>query len=186
MFFVNRNKKIAVLTVIAAVLIIIPGLTVSALASPPQNALIPAIFPKGTICGDAQLGSWSTNQWTGDSNYQGLYSKFTLNNFHVSGGNSGTVSASSGSLSVYNKNPNIGGHLIFYATFNMMNGHYSISNTIMHSIMHLTSFFAKHIKVYFNHISGHEKDHRVMAGSYKNAHIPNQTLPCATQDKFLS
>ncbi len=178
----NRNKRIAVLSLIAAIVIIIPTLTVSAFGAPSQSPQIQTVYPKGTICGDAQLGTWSTSQWTGKSNYQGFYSTFTLNNFFVSGGNIGTVSASSGSLSVYNKNPNIGGHLLLFATFNVMNGHYSISS----NSMHLTNFFAHHIKVYFNHITGHPKDQRVMAGGYKNANIPNQTLPCSTQDKFLS
>jgi hypothetical protein len=176
----EKRTKISILGVLALALILIP--TISAVAADSASSAAPQKFPKGTICGDAQIGAWSTSQWTGVSDYQGFYSTFTLNNFYLSGGNSGTVSASSGSLTVYNKNPNGGGHALLYATFTIMFGKYSISGTNMY----LKSFFSHQIVVYFNHIKNHGNDHEVKAGTYHNPHVPNQVLPCSTQDAFLS
>lgn len=98
----------------------------------------------------------------------------------LSGGNKGTVSSSSGSLSVYNHR---GGALIFYATYSGgMHGHYSISG----SHMYLTYFTAGTIHVYLNNIHGHPNDQKVMKGTFHNAHIPDQVLPCTTQDALVS
>lgn len=137
-------------------------------------------YPRGTICGDAQLGQWSANQFNGHSDYQHFYSLFTVNNMMLSGGNKGTVTSTSGTLSVYNHK---GGTLLFYATYSSgMKGSYKIKGTSMY----LTGFTAGTIHVYLNMIHGHHNDHQVKVGSYHNAHVPDVVLPCTTQDAMVS
>jgi hypothetical protein len=169
----NGRIKIAILSLVALGIILVPTIAVAAQSS--SSAGPQKIYPKGTICGDAQIGPYSTAVFNGRSDYQKFYSLYTINGMVLSGGNTGTVTSTSGSLSVYNHK---GGTLLLYATYTKMSGSYKISG----STMYLTSFTAKKIVVSFNSIKDHGNDHMVQAGTYKNAHIPDVQLPCTTQD----
>jgi hypothetical protein len=168
----NRKVKFAIMTVVALAIILLPTIAVSA----QSGALAPAkTYPKGTICGDAQIGPWSTSVFKGRSDFQGYYSLFTLNNFKLSGGNIGKVSSTSGTLTVYSDK---GGKALFSASYRNMKGEYTISG----AKMKLSQFTASEIVVNFNMITGHPKDQKVMPGTYFGAHVPTQTLGCMTQD----
>lgn len=173
-----KNKILVVSIALLALLLVSTSFTVavSAKSSPdPQK-----IYPRGTICGDAQLGHWAPKQFNGKSDFQGFYSLFTINNMVLSGGNKGTVTSTSGTLAVYNHK---GRNLLFYATYSGgMKGGYAIKG----SSMYLTGFTASKIIVYFSHIKDHNNDHLVEAGTYHNAHVPNQVLSCTTQDALVS
>jgi hypothetical protein len=160
------------------IIVLVSSLTVTAALSSDNNAA-PQKYPKGTICGDVQLGFWTTPQFKGKSNFQGLYSTFALDDFAVSGGNTGSVASSSGDLLVYNHQ---GGTLLLYATYSSMSGYYKIKGTSMY----LTDFTATKVKVFFNHIKNHGQDHEVKAGTFTNIRVPNQVLPCTTQDALLT
>ncbi len=141
-------------------------------AAAPQN------YPKGTVCGDAQLGPWTARQFVGNSTFQGYYSVFTVNTLVLSGGNSGTVSSNSGTLQVYSK---AGGNLLFLADYQLMTGSYIISE----GYMHLNNFHAKHIDVYMNHLNHPAKDKRVEVGSYSHVTVPNQKISCSVTDGLV-
>jgi hypothetical protein len=174
------NSKVLVVTIsVLALLLVSTSFTFGAFATSSSTANTQKIYPRGTICGDAQLGKSVASQFNGHSNFQRFYSLFTVNNMILSGGDKGTITSSSGSLSVYNHK---GGELLLYATYEGMKGTYKISG----SSMYLTGFTASKIHVYFNHIKDHNNDHMVEGGTYSNAHVPNQVLSCTTQDALIS
>jgi hypothetical protein len=172
----NSRRKIVALTLLAIAIILIPT---AAVAAQSNTANAPAKhYPRGTICGNAQLGSWS-GSWTGSSTYQGLYSVFGINNMVLSGGNRGSVTSTNGYLDVYNHE---GGHLLLAATFSGLSGTYTISG----SKMKLQHFQASTIQVGINQITGHAKDSKVKPGTFHNANIPAQTLACTTNENYVS
>jgi hypothetical protein len=170
----NYTKITIALTIAALSLMFVPTVFVSSQANVPS---VQKVYPKGTICGDAQFSAWSVRHFEGKSNYQSFNSLFTVNRMVLSGGNSGRITSSSGSIAVYNTKT---GSLVLYATYRGLSGTYIIKG----NTMYLDGFKAARIHVFLNSIRGHGQDHQVGVGTYVNAHIPDEQLPCTAQDAW--
>jgi hypothetical protein len=79
-------------SLIVLAFILVPALEVGAYS--PLAAILS--YSKGTVYGNAQLGAWSTSSFTGSSTFLGVTTTFTVSNMALSGGNSWTVTATSG------------------------------------------------------------------------------------------
>lgn len=65
-----NTKIVATSIILFAVLLTSTAFSAGAVST--NNAQ--TIYPRGTICGDAQLGHWSADQFNAHSNFQSFYS----------------------------------------------------------------------------------------------------------------
>ena len=156
----NRRSKLGLVSVFALAIILVPLLTVSAYAPTP-------IYPKGTVCGDAQLGHWVTEQYDGQSNFHGFNSLFTVNDMVLSGGNSGTVTGSSGTIKVYD-----GHKTVFAATFTGLSGTYGIKGKDMR-----VSFKLQEIEISVDTFFSFKHE-------FNDVRLPAVNVPCTVTDEF--
>lgn len=83
-------------------------------------------YPLGTVCGDALAGAYSLTKFTGHSNYRGFSTDFTINNLVLSGGASGTVTATGGQVDSIVRVGKVS-HELVQATFTHLTGKYTIN-----------------------------------------------------------
>lgn len=118
--FKSRRAMFHISLVLVAAMLLAPTVALAAYGGG-GNSLNAHSYPIGTVCGDALAGSWSTTSFSGVSEFRGWGVSFTLSNFVLTGGASGTVSSGSGSVSATGH-----GDKLLSATFSSMSGTYQI------------------------------------------------------------
>lgn len=122
------RKRSSVLTVLVAIaLLLAPTLAVTAFNGHTSHSDPPSDYPIGTVCGDALAGPYSVSSFSGSSSFEGWQVTFTVSEMVLSGGASGTVTSSSGSVTGTHH-----GYGTLTATFDGMSGSYDIINGEMH------------------------------------------------------
>jgi hypothetical protein len=154
----NRNRKILIVSLIVFAFVLVPVLEVGAYS--PRAAILS--YSKGTVCGNAQLGAWSTSSFTGSSTFLGVTTTFTVNNMVLSGGNRGTVTATSGTVTSI-----ISGKTVA-ASFNHLSGTYKIVGSKM-----LVKFKVTSLTVTEDQLFG-------LTGTLTHRTIPMISIPCNT------
>jgi hypothetical protein len=163
----STNKKIIVACLAIAALSLVPVMTLGANATTTTSAAAQTIFPKGTVCGDAQAGPWRTSQFNGVSNYLGFHVLFTVNNLVLSGGDSGTVKSPSGTIQVSRA-----GHTVLAASFTNLVGKYTIKGNKM-----TVAFKMATLDILLDTLVN-------LQGNFNNPMLPSANIPCGTLDTF--
>ena len=146
--------------VLLAAVLIIPSVSLVAYGSNFQGNEHHS-YPLGTVCGDALAGTYSSTQFIGVSRYQGWSAIFVLNNMQLSGGESGTVTASSGVVNATGH-----GFNLVSASFSNMIGTYKITGGAMK-----VSFTVSSVSLT-----------APLSLTVGNPHLPTIPVPCKTLD----